>query len=91
MFPVSVSLLQSIEVLRSLLVDRIGEGSRIVEMAKAINGDIVQMSMTYWTKEVASILAERIDFKHPIMKLSNRDSLEYIREAMKKINLREFI
>lgn len=74
-----------------ILVDRIGEGSRIVEMAKAINGDIVQMSMTHWTKEVASILVERIGFKHPIIELSNRESLEYIREGMKKINLREFI
>ena len=39
-----------------ILVDRIGEGSRISEMAKKINGDIVQMSMTHWTKEVAEIL-----------------------------------
>lgn len=74
-----------------ILVDRIGERSRIVEMAKAINGDIVQMSMTHWTKEVANILAEKIDFEHPIVELSNSESLEYIREGMKKINLREFI
>ncbi len=74
-----------------ILVDRIGERSRIVEMAKAINGDIVQMSMTHWTKEVASILAEKIDFKHPIVELSNSESLEYIRKGMKKTNLREFI
>lgn len=74
-----------------ILVDRIGERSRIVEMAKAINGDIVQMSMTHWTKEVANILVEKIDFKHPIVELSNNESLEYIREGMKNINLREFI
>lgn len=74
-----------------ILVDRIGERSRIVEMAKAINGDIVQMSMTHWTKEVTNILAEKIDFEHPIVELSNSESLEYIREGMKKINLREFI
>ena len=49
------------------------------------------MSMTHWTKEVANILAAKIDFKHPIVKLSNSESLEYIREGMQQINLREFI
>ena len=33
--------------------------------------------MTHWTKEVASILAEKIGFEHPILDLSNRESLEY--------------
>ncbi len=74
-----------------ILVDRIGERSRIVQMAEAINGNIIQMSMTHWTKEVASILAEKIGFEHPILHLSNRESLEYIKEGMKRINLREFI
>lgn len=74
-----------------ILVDRIGEGSRISEMAKKINGDIVQMSMTHWTKEVAEILKEKIGFKHPILDLSNSQSLTYIKKEMKKINLREFI
>ena len=80
-------------VLRStiILVDRIGEGSRISEMAKKINGDIVQMSMTHWTKEVAEILKEKIGFKHPILDLSNSQSLTYIKEEMKKVNLREFM
>ena len=74
-----------------ILVDRIGEGSRISEMAQKINGDIVQMSMTHWTKEVAEILKEKIGFKHPILDLSNSQSLTYIKEEMKKVNLREFM
>lgn len=74
-----------------ILVDRIGEGSRISEMAKKINGDIVQMSMTHWTKEVAEILKEKIGFKHPILDLSNSQSLTYIKEEMKKVNLRKFM
>ncbi|MDE2832473.1 MAG: CfrBI family restriction endonuclease [Gemmatimonadota bacterium] len=74
-----------------IVVDRIGDGSRIVKMAREIGGDIVQMSMTHWTKEVAGILAEKFGFEHPILYLSNRESLEYIKEGMKQINLREFI
>ena len=45
-----------------ILVDRIGEGSRIVEMADQINGDIVQMSMTHWIKEVGEILNKKNRF-----------------------------
>lgn len=39
-----------------VIVDRIGQNSRIKELASAINGEIVQMSMSYWVKEIAQIL-----------------------------------
>ena len=39
-----------------VILDRIGQNSRIKELASAINGEIVQMSMSYWVKEIAQIL-----------------------------------
>lgn len=74
-----------------IIVDRIGSKSRIVEMAKAIDGSIVQMSMSYWVKEIAQILKEKIGFDHKILTLSDRETADYIKTRMKSINLNQFI
>ena len=74
-----------------VLVDRIGEGSRITELAKRIDGNIVQMSMNYWVKEICQILKTKIGFDHKIMELSNEKSLIFVNKEMEKINLNQFI
>ena len=74
-----------------ILVDRIGEGSRINELARRIDGNIIQMSMNYWVKEICQILKKTIGFDHKILKLSNEDSLEFINNEMQKINLNDFV
>ena len=56
-------------------------------MAKAIDGDIVQMSMTYWTQEVARILERRIGLKHPITKMPAAESLRFVETWMKTVDL----
>lgn len=73
-----------------ILIDRIGAGSRIVEMARAIDGSIVQMSMNYWVYEIATIFKECIGYEHEILKLSKEKSLEYINENLKGLNLKSF-
>jgi len=73
-----------------IIVDRIGERSRIINMANSIGGNIVQMSMSFWVKQVAQILQEITDFSHPILSMSNNESLQLIRSSMKKINLKSF-
>lgn len=73
-----------------IIIDRIGEGSRIIELAKKIDGIIIQMSMNYWVKEVAAILQTKIGLKHEILKMSNADSLNYIQSRMKTIDLKGF-
>ena len=74
-----------------ILVDRIGEGSRIVEMAEKINGNIIQMSMTYWVKEVAEVLKQKMNFKHSILNMSQEKSIEFIERAMKRVDLKTFM
>lgn len=74
-----------------ILVDKIGDNSRIVEMAKKIDGSLIQMSMNYWVKELASTLNKVSSFKHPILKLSNEESIDYINNIMTHIDLKEFI
>ena len=55
-----------------------------------IEGDIVQMSTAFWIKEVANILKDRIGFDHLLLRLSNEDSLEYIRSRMANIEISRF-
>jgi hypothetical protein len=74
-----------------IIVDTIGQNSRIKELAAVIEGNIVQMSMSYWVKEIAEILRVKIGFEHVINRLSNEDSLQYIREKMSTINLKNFV
>ena len=74
-----------------VLVDSIGHRSRIVEMAEGIGGRVVQMSMTHWIREVARILAEKIEFKHPIAEMNDHESLLYIRDKMRDVDLREIM
>lgn len=81
---------QSYYMTTIILVDRIGDRSRITQMAREIDGEIVQMSMAFWVKEVARVLNERIGFEHRLLELSNDESLEYIRDAMLHVPLKHF-
>jgi hypothetical protein len=74
-----------------IIVDRIGEGSRIVELARKIDGSIVQMSMNYWVKEIVNILQAKIGFKHEIAKLNNEESIKYIQTRMNLVNIERLV
>ncbi|HCR17999.1 MAG TPA: hypothetical protein DIU35_11000 [Candidatus Latescibacteria bacterium] len=56
-----------------------------------IEGDIVQMSMVFWIKEVANIFKDRIGFDHLLLRLFNEDCLEYIRSRMANIEISRFL
>ena len=74
-----------------IIVDKIGDGSRIKEMAKEVDGDIIQMSMAYWVFSVAKIIKERTGFVPGILKIRQEDSLTYIRKAMERIDISNFL
>jgi CfrBI restriction endonuclease len=74
-----------------IIVDRIGDESRIVEAARKIDGNIVQMSMTYWVKDICQILKNTIGLEHKILKMSDEDGLEYISKTIQEIDLNKFM
>lgn len=74
-----------------IIVDRIGEKSRIGEMAKAIEGDLVQMSMTYWVKDVCRILKKRIHYNHELLKVPDEKIKAYIEKRIQPVNLGIFL
>lgn len=73
-----------------ILVDTIGDNSRIVEMAKNIDGHILQMSATYWVYELSQILKETCGYKSPISTMRKEDTLDYIRQQMKQVDISVF-
>lgn len=74
-----------------IIVDRIGRGSKIKTLANQVDGDIVQMSMAYWPKEVAVILNERMGFEHPLVKMPRAEIKSYLTDAMSHVPLESFL
>jgi hypothetical protein len=74
-----------------IIVDRIGAKSRIVNLAKKIDGTIIQMSMAYWPKELAEKLGSILGFKHPLQNMAPENIERFIRTAMAKIRIEEFV
>ena len=74
-----------------IIVDRIGRGSRIKELAREMDGDIIQMSMTYWPQEVAHVLNHRMDFQHPLVDMPHAEIGNYLKEAMKSVPLADYL
>ena len=70
-----------------IIVDRIGEGSRLMEMASKVGGHVVQMSMAHWVLDVCKILKKKIGFKHKILTLDHQKLENYIRKEIKKYPL----
>ena len=79
--------MRSYEMMTIIIVDRVGERSRIQRLASEINGHIVQMSMSHWVKEVGVILNKAFGFEHEILKIKTSDLESYIREKVKNITL----
>lgn len=74
-----------------IIVDRIGQGSRIKSLARQADGDIVQMSMGYWPKEVAILLSERMGFTHPLVDMPRGEIGHYLAEAVAQVPLEDFL
>lgn len=74
-----------------IIVDRIGRGSRIKDLAREVDGDIVQMSMTYWPQEVAQILNHKMGFQHPLVDMHRSEISAYLEEAMRHVPLADYL
>lgn len=94
-----VTRFQQAEVIRGIpfymatiiIVDRVGRDSRIVEMARAVNGTIVQMSATYWPQQVAELLKNTFGYEHELIGMNETHIEEYLREKLKAVPLENFV
>ncbi len=74
-----------------IIVDRIGKGSKIKNLAQRVGGDIVQMSMAYWPQEIAQTLNNRMGFEHPLVQMPRADVRPYLSDAMESVPLEKFL
>jgi hypothetical protein len=74
-----------------IIVDRIGARSNIVEMARQVNGHIVQMSATYWPQEVARHLYDIFGFEHELLNMEQSQIEGYLRDKLSSVPLESFL
>ncbi len=74
-----------------ILVDRIGANSRIEMLAQEVGGTIIQMSASYWPKQVAQVLHKSLGFKHAILSMDNGQIEAFLQKQMKTVPLQDFI
>ncbi len=72
-----------------IIVDRIGAGSRIEDLAKAINGHIIQMSGAYWPLKIAKFLKETLGYQDTILEQDAKTIDNYLKEKIKDIGIEE--
>ena len=49
------------------------------------------MSAGYWPRQVAQVLNRTLGFKHDLVRMNDSETEKYLRKAMKKVPLEEFI
>jgi len=74
-----------------VIVDRIGDRSRIVDQASNIGGVIIQMSLSQWPKALASELHQRYGFSHALLTMNDRQADEFIRERVRELDISRFL
>lgn len=77
-----------------IIVDRIGAKSKISKLAAEIGGTIVQMSMSYWPREVAKQLASITGskFKHDLISMNKDSDVEdYLSKAIQNVPLKDLL
>ncbi len=74
-----------------IIVDRLGEDSKVEKQAKEINGDIVQMSASYWPQEVARLLKARLQFEHELVSMKDAEVEDYLKERLQTVPIESFI
>lgn len=74
-----------------IIVDRIGENSRISTLAKEIDGTIIQMSMGYWPQLIGKELNRVLGYKHPILKMNQSEVASFLRKKIQEVPFGDFI
>ncbi len=74
-----------------IIVDRIGKNSRIERLARRVGGAIVQMSMSYWPRDVARELNKALGYSHEVLRLPDEKFENYLRRNIAKVPMGRII
>ncbi|MBA3474991.1 MAG: CfrBI family restriction endonuclease [Rubrobacter sp.] len=74
-----------------IIVDRIGARSNLPEIAREVDGTVLQMSMTYWPKQLAQELHDRFGYEDEIVGASHREVHRLLEERLARVPLTELL
>ncbi len=74
-----------------VIVDRLGKGSHVEELARRIGGTVVQMSASYWPQAVAHLLKQAFGFEHPLINMEQSQIEDYLKEQLQEVPIETFL
>ena len=76
-----------------VIVDRYPTGPRANsrQLAEQSGAVLVQMSMSFWPRELATALLERFNYRHPLAGAADREAEQLIRRGMKTVDVLSFL
>ena len=75
-----------------VLIDKIGDDSNVMNIARRSGGHVIQMSGTYWVYELAQTLKEEFEFyEHPLLTMTQKESISYIKNNIRGIDMAQFV
>lgn len=74
-----------------IIVDTIGKNSGIIELAKAVNGTIIQMSASYWPLQLAAVLKRETGFEAEILRIPQDRVADYLRTKLRQVPFEEIL
>lgn len=74
-----------------IIVDRIGKGSRIPQIAEDVGATVIQMSMGYWVRLLAQELARQTDYHHELANMPDENVEDYLRHKLKEVPIEQFV
>ncbi len=74
-----------------VIVDRIGADSRIVDLAREIDATVIQMSGSFWPRQVAQEFKRVLGFEHPLAEMSDQEVFHHLKHEIENVPLEDFV
>ncbi len=74
-----------------IIVDRIGKGSRIPQIAEQVGATVIQMSMGYWVRLLAQELERQTGYQHELALISDEHIEDYLRRKLAEVPIEQFV
>jgi hypothetical protein len=74
-----------------IIVDRMPDTKKTADAAKKAGSEIVQMSMQFWPQELAMRIKSRLGYEAEILKISEAELSDYLKDKVTPIPLLNFL
>ncbi len=74
-----------------IIVDRIGKGSRIPEIAEQVGATVIQMSMSYWVRLLAQELNRQTGYKSQLAEMPDEHVEDFLKRKLSETPIEQFV